>query len=209
MHAEETDLWKEINPKTFKRPDFGYKRSYNINTKSHNSSESSNFCWLHKSKAHSAFHCSYLARKNDICTFCGLKRYKDCHKEITLNCKMENCQLKHHMLFCYKRYGKNDRNFIDYNERNDDSDQNSTQSYNSQTSHQEDDKNNNSHHIDAKNNTTHRTDNKNNCNHINDSDNDEIVIPPSNFYINQPPRSIKVKRNGTNHNRNSHTSMLN
>ena len=46
-----------------------------------------------------------LARQNDICTFCGNNRQKDCHLGKDLSCQIENCPHKHNMLFCYRRSG--------------------------------------------------------------------------------------------------------
>ena len=55
---------------------------------------------------------------------------------------------------------------------------------------------------------THRKDDKTEDPHLiddktlshdeQDPDEDEIIIPSSNFYINNPPKSIKVKRNSNN-----------
>ncbi|KAL7026646.1 hypothetical protein ACKWTF_005114 [Chironomus riparius] len=225
MQAEEIDPWKENNTKPFKKNDFQFKRSYNTHSTSDNNNDSINYCWMHKSKGHSSFDCSKLwessgkevtelARSNGICTFCGLKRHKDCHTGKSLNCKIENCNLKHHMLFCYKRPGKNYKNFAGYNKRNDDKNikpkvNNHAKNFRKNTKSNETNNSSMSHRQDVKNESPHREDDKNNCNKTKDSDNEEIIIPNSNFYINQPPKTMKVRRNTTNENRNNHISNLN
>lgn len=211
MHSEEIDPWNENVPKVFKRYDYSTKRSYSTTT-NNNNEEFVNHCWFHKSKGHSAFQCSKLwelsgkevselARNNEICTFCGLKRHKNCHVGKALNCKIENCNLKHHILFCYKRQGKNNKNFSGFKDRN----ANNSNPYptnnhnknnrrinktyrrnNSRMSHQKDDKNNPPHPRDEQN---HNINN-------NEVDHEEIIIPPSNFYLNQPPQSIRIARVG-------------
>jgi len=224
MQAEETDPWKENhNTKFFKRIDFGYKRTYNTNDKVMSTSEFSNYCWLHKSKGHSSFSCSKLwelsgkevsdiARKNNICTFCGLKKHKDCHVGKTLNCKIENCNLKHHILFCYKRPGKNNNNANQYSKRNENNNNSYSKSNNkynrNSRRHYRSTQSNMSHQEDDKNVIPHPIDDKNNNNHINDSESEDIIIPPNNLYINQPPKSIKVKRNAVS-DRNSYISTFN
>jgi hypothetical protein len=53
---------------------------------------------------------SKLASENNICTFCGYKRHANYSSSRNLNCRLENCAFKHHMLFCFRRKGKADKN---------------------------------------------------------------------------------------------------
>lgn len=217
MHSEDIDPWKENVPKIFKRNDFSVKRAYNTFDKIKHE-DSFNYCWLHKSKGHSSFQCSKLwelsgkevsdiARKNDICTFCGLKRHKDCHVGKTLNCKMENCSLKHHILFCYKRPGKNNKNFSgfkNHNESNSNSvpTSNNNHNRNNRRANRPPNQNNPrmSHQIDDRNKNTHPRDDQINVNNTEQEEHEEIIIPPSGFYLNQPPQSIRIARNKNSNN---------
>lgn len=224
MHSEETDPWNENFPKPFKRNEHSTKRFYST-VASNKNVESINYCWFHKTNGHSSFQCSKLwelsgrevsdaARKNEICTFCGLKRHKDCHVGKTLNCKIENCNLKHHILFCFKRAGKNNKNFSGFKTQND----NNRNPYPTANNHNRNNRrsnrsnnrnnprvapqnnNNNNNNISNNNNVPPpREDQINNNNSI-ESEHEEILIPPSSFYLNQPPQSIRIPRNNSSNN---------
>lgn len=208
MQAEELDPWKEnsYTNKTFKRNDFNNKRSYSTFSNNRlnqvSSDSSSTYCWMHKSKGHSSFNCSKLwemsgkevsdlARKNGICTFCGHKKHKDCSAAKNLNCKIENCHFKHHILFCYKRVGKNKfkdtqrKNYV--RRENSDKNKNPERKEGSQRSFEK-----------PETNSFHRKDDLNNNPSSKETDDSEVEIPNSNMYINNPPKTLRIKNN-SNH----------
>ena len=74
-------------------------------------------CWFHKSNNHVSNKCrdlwkldgkqvSNLARKNNICTFCGKNAHKPCPNSQKLKCKTPGCNLSHHALFLLQQKGK-------------------------------------------------------------------------------------------------------
>lgn len=209
MQAEELDPWKETGyaNKPFKRIESYNKRTYNTfsSNKFHSgstNSQSSTYCWFHKANGHSAFKCyklwemsgkevSDLARKNNICTFCGHMKHKDCPAAKNLNCKIENCNFKHHILFCYKRVGKNKsqdiqrKNYVkrdgSFKNRNAEKTERSQRSFKNPEM-------NSHHHKDESNEETSPK----------ETDQHEIEIPNSSMYINNPPKTIRVTPNQGN-----------
>lgn len=74
-------------------------------------------CWFHKSNDHFANGCrillskngrdvSLLARKANICTFCGSKRHNEKCPNIAKIPECKFCKKNHRILYCFKRYGQ-------------------------------------------------------------------------------------------------------
>jgi hypothetical protein len=72
------------------------------------------FCWFHKNSSHPSNKCrdlwllngravAELAKKNERCTYCGQERHFPCPFNKNIKCSLDNCGLKHHALYCYKR----------------------------------------------------------------------------------------------------------
>lgn len=206
IHGEELDPWKENF--AFKSPQpYVSRKTYHFDDRQNISFDSDNYCWVHKTKSHSAFKCSKLwalsgqevtklARENNVCTFCGYKRHKTCHAAKKLNCKIDGCKYKHHILFCFQRKGKTDQkrssnnyeHFKNTAPKNFESKNKNRNSERFSKSTEQNEKN-----------SFHREDEVKNDASTSQSDESEINIPQSNFYINNPPKTIKVKsaRNNT------------
>lgn len=206
IQGEELDPWREhYMPK----PNYNSKRSYHVTEKKDESVDSSNFCWYHKSNKHSAFKCSKLwelsgqevsklARDNNICTFCGYKRHAACHASRNLNCRLEGCNFKHHMLFCFRRKGKADKNVRSNHVNHKNMQKKKFHSVKNV------ERNNRSSRPckENENNSQIRKVDSNNS----QSEESEVEVPQSNFYINEAPRTIKVKSQNIKFNANPHLS---
>jgi len=74
----------------------------------------SKYCWFHKNTYHPSHECrnlwdmdgksvALLAEKNRRCIICGQEQHNPCPHEEKLKCKVEECEIKHHALYCPKR----------------------------------------------------------------------------------------------------------
>jgi hypothetical protein len=205
MHSENNDPWKEshadksFNKKRefYDRNDRSFRRSYHNNvTNDKAKPNNSQFCWFHKSPNHSAFSCYSLwsmsgkevseqAKVNNICTFCGQKKHFSCPNRNKLICKMEGCTLNHHMLFCYKRKSRNVENNANRNKFPHDNKNKSMNKRNSDVKVK---------HVKNKSNSHRNNDDKSSSASDSEDSNKskEIPIPPSEFYVNSAPKSLKV-----------------
>ena len=205
IQGQELDPWRENFSGKF---NYSNKRSYHINEKKEESVDSNNFCWLHKTKSHSAFECSKLwaisgqevtklARENNICTFCGYKRHKTCHADKNLSCKIEGCTYKHNILFCFRRKGKDDKRSKNsrINRRN--IDHKSFNNNNNNVTKNLIDRFSKSRKKLVKNNNNHREDESNKNASTSQSEGSEVEIPQSSFYMNKPPKTLKLKKDNS------------
>lgn len=74
----------------------------------------SKYCWFHKNTYHPSHECrnlwnmdgasvAQLAEKNRRCIICGQEEHNPCPHEDMLRCKIEDCEIKHHALYCPRR----------------------------------------------------------------------------------------------------------
>lgn len=77
------------------------------------------YCWFHRNNSHPSNKCkelwkldgksvSQLAKESNRCTYCGQRQHSPCPFNKNMKCSVEDCHMKHHALYCYRRkaYGK-------------------------------------------------------------------------------------------------------